>query len=126
MVMRDMVTCHAGVLICTIVLDYVSSTKRYCPEVLAFLNSVLSLAHPGVFVVDTLPAFGVLTEKGQALLVVKRPKAMRAFAPKPIDLCLLQEASQATASDAIRLDITACVLRLLQRFADLWKGQDGM
>ncbi|KZW04166.1 Nop14-like protein [Exidia glandulosa HHB12029] len=122
---RSLVDIASGLFLCTLVLQYEHLSQRFVPEVVNFLfNAVLHLAPHSIResekVPGSFPCPDFMAEHCPSLRLGKKAKSCEVGKPDFVGL-LAEEGD----IEQKKVDLLACTLDLLTRFAEVYKGLDG-
>jgi nucleolar protein 14 len=113
----------SGLFICTLWLQFEELSKRFVPEVVNFLaNTVLHLAPHGFKEASSVPGFFPSPDFQSHLELTIDPEKTRHFLIGTPSFGALYADSM---GEQAKVDLLACSLTLLDRFADMYKGLDG-
>uniref|UniRef100_A0A673W7G8 NOP14 nucleolar protein homolog (yeast) n=1 Tax=Salmo trutta TaxID=8032 RepID=A0A673W7G8_SALTR len=118
----------SGLVLCCLAVEYVSFSKRFCPELINFLLGVLHLAGPNITGCCVLPGYSVVPpfrQKGKVsdLLVLSDPESSQTWSKKTLPLSATQTLTLTTDldTDHYRLSAVATCLDLLKRCSSLYR-----
>uniref|UniRef100_H2YBE1 Nucleolar protein 14 n=1 Tax=Ciona savignyi TaxID=51511 RepID=H2YBE1_CIOSA len=111
-----------GLFICTTASEYVCFSKRFIPECVNFLTTVLSMAVPNKQHKTDLPTVASTRVNTQNfdLLVIKEKKKYNIDELKPDLTTVMDEHNDIQNTDLLRCQLVATAVRLTEMFATLY------
>lgn len=123
---RSLEDIASGLYLSTLVLRFERLSQRLVPEVVNFLfNTVVHLAPHSIKNPSTLPGTFPTPDFGETHCPsLKLSKKAKSLSPRKADLAALLSDDNKN-DEQVKVDLLACTLDVLGRFADLYKGLDG-